>query len=147
MRKILLSAILLWCLAGSVRAQRPAGESGGGRDVRPAATLAAVTQNLKKLDGFYPFYYDDKSGKIYLEIDRWGEEFLYFSSLPEGIGNGGAERGQASAVIAKFVRVGAKVFLLQPDMEHRSVNGNPAEKQDGADGFSDSVVSGFSPLA
>ena len=147
MRKILLSAILLWCLAGPARAQRPAGESGGGRDVRPAATLAAVTQNLKKSDGFYPFYYDDKSGKIYLEIDRWGEEFLYFSSLPEGIGNGGAERGQASAVIAKFVKMGPKVFLIQPDYEHRAVTGSADERKDVADAFSQSVLYGFAPVA
>src|ERR1700722_19791483 len=111
-------------LTMTASAQRPGGGEGGARggDVRPAATLAAITQNLKKFEGFYNFYYDEKTGKVYLEIDRFGQEFLYFSSLPEGIGNGGAERGQASAVVAKFIRMGPKVFLLQPDMEHRSVN-------------------------
>ena len=143
----MLPGLLGLSLAGF--AQRPAGAEGAGRggDVRPAATIAAVTQNLKKLDGFYSFYYDDKTGKIYLEIDRWNEEFLYFSSLPEGVGNGGAERGQASAVIAKFIRVGPKVFLLQPDYEHRSVNGSADEKKDVADGFSQSVLFGFAPVA
>jgi Met-zincin/Domain of unknown function (DUF5117) len=144
----LLVALLLF--AATADAQRPAGGGeGGGRngDVKPAASIASITQNLKKFDGFYPFYYDDKSGKIYLEIDRWGQEFLYFSSLPEGIGNGGAERGQASAVIAKFIRMGSKVFLLQPDYEHRAVNGSEDEKRDVADGFSQSVLFGFAPAA
>jgi Met-zincin/Domain of unknown function (DUF5117) len=142
----LLGALLGFSLAGY--GQRPGGGEGGGRgEVKPAATIASVTQNLKKFEGFYNFYYDEKTGKIYLEVDRWGQEFLYFSSLPEGIGNGGAERGQASAVVAKFIRMGPKVFLLQPDMEHRSVNGNPAEKQDVEDGFSQSVLFGFSPVA
>src|SRR5580658_3371003 len=144
----LLVALLLF--AATADAQRPAGGGeGSGRngEVKPAASIASITQNLKKFDGFYPFYYDDKSGKIYLEIDRWGQEFLYFSSLPEGIGNGGAERGQASAVIAKFVRMGPKVFLLQPDYEHRSVNGSVDEKRDVADGFSQSVLYGFAPVA
>ena len=149
MRNIILSIIFLSGFAATSHAQRPAGDNGAprGGDARPAATLGAITQNLKRSDGFYPFYYDDKTGKIYLEIDRWGEEFLYFSSLPEGIGNGGAERGQASAVVAKFIKVGPKIFLLQPDFEHRAVNGSADEKKDVADAFSQSVLFGFAPVA
>src|SRR5580704_691488 len=148
MKHIISFPSVLLCLVAVVHAQRPAGDNGArGGDARPAATIAAITQNLKKFEGFYPFYYDDKSGKVYLEIDRWGEEFLYYSSLPEGIGNGGAERGQASAVIAKFIKVGPKVFLLQPDYEHRSVNGSADEKKDVRDGFSQSILFGFAPVA
>ncbi|HUB61369.1 MAG TPA: zinc-dependent metalloprotease [Puia sp.] len=151
MRKFIHLLISALIAAGAAHAQRPGGEGGNGGarggEVKPAATIAAVTQNLKKYDGFFPFYYDEKSGKIYLEIDRWGQEFLYFSSLPEGIGNGGAERGQAAAVIAKFIRMGPKVFLLQPDYEHRAVNGSADEKQDVADAFSQSVLYGFAPVA
>ena len=127
-------------------AQR-AGEAGGRGEARPAASISSITQNLKKEDGFYPFYYDEKTGKIYLEIDRWNEEFLYFTSLPEGIGNGGAERGQASAVLVKFIKAGPKVFLLQPDDEHRAVNGNADEKKDVADAFSQSILFGCTPAA
>jgi hypothetical protein len=127
-------------------AQRPANAE-SGRETRPAATLSSITQNLKKFEGFYNFYYDDKTGKLYLEIDSFGRGFLYFTSLPEGIGNGGAERGQAEAVVAKFIRIGPKVFLLQPDMEHRAVLGNPDEQKDVADAFSQSILFGFSPVA
>jgi hypothetical protein len=110
-------------------------------------TIASLTQNLKRLEGFYPFFYDEKTGKVLLEIDRWNEEFLYFSTLPEGIGNGGAERGQGNAVLVKFVRLGPKVFLLQPDDEHRAVHGSADEQKDVADAFSQSVLFGFAPLA
>lgn len=130
--------------------QRPAGESGGvrgGGEARPAATIASITQNAKKMEGFYPFYYDEKAGKVYLEISQFNKEFLYYSALPEGVGNGGPERGQASAVIAKFIKVGPKVFLLQPNYNARSVNGNADEKQDVVDAFSQSVLFGFSPVA
>ena len=136
----------------AVVAQRPM--EGGNREgvprggeTRPAATIASVTQNCKKFEGFYPFYYDDKSGKVYLEIDRFDQEFLYFSSLPQGVGNGGTERGQASAVIVKWIRVGPKVFLLQPNYNARSVNGSPAEQKDVTDAFSQSVLFGFAPVA
>jgi Met-zincin/Domain of unknown function (DUF5117) len=124
------------------------GEGGGkGGEARPAATLAAITQNLQKFEGFYTFYYDDKTGKLFLEIGQFGQEFLYFSSLPEGVGNGGPERGQASAVIAKFIKVGPKIFLLQPNYEYRAVQGNAAERKDVADAFSQSILWGFLPVA
>ena len=110
-------------------------------------TISSFTQNLKKYDGYYPFYYDSKTGKVYLEIDRWNQEFLYFSSLPAGIGNGGAERGQSTAVIAKFIRVGPKILLLQSDYEHRSVEGSADERRDVADAFAQSVLFGFTPVA
>ncbi|WP_431213516.1 DUF5117 domain-containing protein [Puia sp. P3] len=113
----------------------------------PAATIASVTQNCKKFEGFYTFYYEDRTGKLFLEIDRFDREFLYFTSLPQGIGNGGAERGQASAVIVKWIRAGAKVFLLQPNYEARSVNGSAAEQRDVTDAWSQSVLFGFSPVA
>jgi Met-zincin/Domain of unknown function (DUF5117) len=140
----------------AVHGQRPGGGDGGGAprggegrgaEVRPAATLAAVTQNLKKQEGFYNFYYDEKTGKIFLEIDRFDQEFLYFASLPEGIGNGGVERGQASAVIVKFIKAGPKVFLLQPNYNERSVGGSADEKKDVADNFAQSILFGFSPVA
>jgi Met-zincin/Domain of unknown function (DUF5117) len=146
---IVVFTAALMGLTMTVSAQRPGAGEGGGRggDVRPAATLAAITQNLKKFEGFYNFYYDEKTGKVYLEIDRFDQEFLYFSSLPEGIGNGGTERGQASAVIVKFIKAGPKVFLLQPNYNERAVNGNEDEKKDVADAFSQSVLFGFSPVA
>ncbi len=126
-------------------AQHP--ETGGKTETKPAATISSLTQNLKRVEGFYPFFYDEKTGKIFLEIDRWNEDFLYFTTLPEGIGNGGAERGQGNAVLVKFVRVGPKVFLIQPDDEHRAVHGSADEQKDVADAFSQSVLFGFAPLA
>lgn len=112
-----------------------------------AQPISTFTQNFKKYDGYYPFYYDGKTGKIYLEIDRWNQEFLYFSSLPAGVGNGGAERGQASEAIAKFVKAGPKILLMQSDYEHRAVDGSADERRDVADAFAQSVLFGFTPVA
>ncbi|HEY6900865.1 MAG TPA: zinc-dependent metalloprotease [Puia sp.] len=127
----------------SLVAQRPA----EGAATRPAATIASVTQNCKKFGGFYPFYYDGKSGKIYLEVDRYDQEFLYYTSLPQGVGNGGTERGSANAVIVKWIRAGGKVLLLQPNYNQRSTNGSAAEQRDVRDAFSESVLFGAVPAA
>ena len=128
-------------------AQRPVTAENSRGEAKPAASIASATQNMKKYEGFYSFYYDDKTGKILIELDRFDQEFLLFCSLPEGIGNGGAERGQASEAIVKFVRVGPKVFLLQPNYDQRAVNGNTDMQRDVTDGFSQSVLFAFSPVA
>jgi len=122
---------------------RPAGES------RPAATIESFTQNLKKSEGFFTFFYDNKTGKVYLEVDenQFNKEFLYFSALVDGIGNGGAERGQASAEVAKFIKVGPKVFLLEPNLNYRSVNGSADEQHDVENAFAKSIIFGFAPVA
>src|SRR6185437_6156517 len=44
-------------------------------------------------------------------------------------------------------REGPKVFLIEPDLEHRSVRGSADEKQDVEDAFSQSILFGFSPVA
>ncbi|MBS1662779.1 MAG: zinc-dependent metalloprotease [Bacteroidetes bacterium] len=133
----------LFAFSLSLVAQRPA--EGGAN--RPAATIASVTQNCKKFEGFYSFYYDEKAGKVYLEVDRYDQEFLYYTYLPEGVGNGGTERGSANAVIVKWIRTGGKVLLLQPNYFQRSVNGSAAEQRDVRDAFSESVLFGAVPVA
>lgn len=137
-------------LSGLSNAQtRPASAEGVGisSETRSGATIASITQNAKKFTGFFTFYYDEKSGKIYLEINNFNKEFLYFSSLIDGVGNGGPERGQSSSVITTFTKVGPKVFLVQPVTNYRSVNGNADEKKAVKNAFAKSVLWGFSPVA
>jgi hypothetical protein len=143
--------LLFFCLMATsatlVYAQGGGGGRQGGTNAGPAASISAITQNLKKFDGYFTFYYDEKGGKIYLEIDKFDTEFLYFSSLVDGVGNGGAERGQASSRITKFVKVGPKIFLVEPVSNYRSVNGNPDEVKAVEHNFAKSVLYGFSPAA
>ena len=116
-------------------------------DAKPAATISSITQNLKKYEGFFNFYYDEKGGKVYLEINSFDKDFLYFRALVDGVGNGGPERGQASAVITRFTKVGPKIFMVQPITNYRSVNGNDDEKKAVENAFAKSVLWGFTPVA
>ncbi len=78
---------------------------------------------------FFNFYYDEKTGHILLEIkkDQLDKEFLYFSSLTTGIGNG-IERGQsASSAIAKFVKVGQD-HVIEPNYNYRAVKETQTKK-------------------
>jgi hypothetical protein len=132
---------------------RPAGADGRAGNARAtgaiASNIAAAVEEMKKFEGFFNFYYDEKTGRILLEIkkDHLDKEFLYFSSLTTGIGNG-IERGQsASSVIAKFVKVGPKIMLIEPNYRYRANEGNADEKSAVENAFAKSVIMGFAPSA
>ena len=61
--------LLLFCF--TVEAQKP-------------QSLTEKVAGMEKFPGFFPFYWDAKAGKIWLEIDKWNTEFLYVESLPAG---------------------------------------------------------------
>ena len=62
----------------------------------PLPSIAEKTQGMEKRDGFIPFYWDARTGKVWLEIDRFDEELLYYVSLPSGVGQNdiGLNRGE-----------------------------------------------------
>ena len=75
-----LFALLLTVLAVSAVAAQP---KSGSETKTP--TIIEKTAGLQKFPGYFPFYWDAKAGKIWLEIDKWNSEFLYVESLPAGI--------------------------------------------------------------
>jgi hypothetical protein len=112
----------------------------------PATSISAYTKEFKKFEGYFTFYYDDKTGKVFLEINQFDQDFLYFSSLTDGAGRN-AERGQASANVTRFIKVGAKIFLLEPNLNYRAGNGNKDEINTVEGSFAKSVIWGFAPVA
>jgi hypothetical protein len=145
----LQTKIMLGMLALSGFSYAQPGPGGAPRttEARAAATIASVTQGSQKFDGYFTFYYNDKTGKIYLEIDKLDKEFLYFASLATGVGNGGPERGQASADLVKFVKEGTKILLVQPVTAYKASGANPEEEKAVQSNFAKSVLFGFVPLA
>ncbi|SEL62662.1 zinc-dependent metalloprotease [Parapedobacter koreensis] len=114
-------------------------------NAKPAASITAATANHQKFEGFFDFYYDS-SGKILLEIDKFDEEFLYFSAIAAGAGSA-AEKGRATSYIAKFVKVGSKVFLLRPEYNYRAVTDNQDEVKSVETAFAKSIIWAFTPVA
>src|SRR5258708_8328154 len=47
-------------------------------------SIADKTKSMEKMAGYFNIYWDAKAGKLWLEIDKWGTEFLYQSSMPAG---------------------------------------------------------------
>lgn len=103
-------------------------------------------QDLKKYEGFFDFYWEDSTGKIWMEVDRLNEEFLYVNSLPAGVGSNdiGLDRGQLGGErIVRFERVGPKVLLIESNYNFRAVSDNPQERQAVKQAFAESAHWGF----
>ena len=104
------------------------------------------TRQWTKMDGFVPMYWDELSGKLYLEIARFDQELLYQVSLPAGIGSNpvGLDRGQlGTTAVVTFQRVGPRVLLTQGNYRFRAISADAAERQAVADSFARSVLWGF----
>ncbi len=109
-------------------------------------TIAEKTAGAQKLAGYFNLYWDARQGKLWLEIDKWGSEFLYQSGLPAGIGSNdiGLDRGQLGATrIVRFERSGPKVLLIQENLEYRAVSDDPYERRAVHDSFAESALWGF----
>jgi hypothetical protein len=100
--------------------------------------------------GYFNLYWDARQGKLWLEIDKWGAEFLYQSSLPAGIGSNdiGLDRGQLGATrIVRFERSGPKVLLIQSNLDYRAVSNDEDERRAVRDSFAESALWGFTAAA
>ncbi len=109
-------------------------------------SFAETTENLQKIDGYVPLYLNNEEGKIYLEVSRLNNEFLYQISLPTGVGSNpiGLDRGQpGSTKVVYFEKAGNKILLVQPNYGFRALSDNAAERRAVEESFAKSVIWGF----
>ena len=121
-----------WALFGGVLAQE-------------VPSIAEKTQGFERREGFVTFYWDEKAGKIWLEISRFEEDFLYVNALSSGLGSNpvGLDRGQlGGSRIVRFRRIGPKVLLIQPNLDYRALSPNATERRAVAESFAQSALWG-----
>jgi hypothetical protein len=122
------------------------GEMSDSKRPQKMKTISQKTKGMKKYPGFYTFFWDEKAGKIWLEIDRFNEEFLYVISSTTGLGSNdiGLDRNQlGSTKVVEFNRVGPKVLLIQKNWQYRAVSESAPERIAVEDAFAKSVIWGF----
>jgi hypothetical protein len=115
-----------------------------------APPLADKTKGLSAAPGFHVFHWDAGQGRVWLEIDRWNQDFLYVNSLPAGVGSNdiGLDRGQLGATrVVRWERHGNKVLLIERNLDFRAVSEDPAERKAVKDSFAESVIWGFEVAA
>jgi Met-zincin/Domain of unknown function (DUF5117) len=119
-------------------------------DDKPLPTIADKTKLFRKLEGYFPLYWDERKGKLWLEIWLWNSEFLFLDSLPAGVGSNdiGLDRGQpGEGRVVEFERVGPHVLLKQINLNYRASSDNSAEKRSVEEAFAQSVLWGFDVAA
>jgi hypothetical protein len=146
MKRLVLSVSLFLFFSTGVSAQtRP-----GSDAAKSPQTIAEKVAGMQKFSGYFPFYWDARAGKIWLEIDKWNAEFLYVEALPAGIGSNdiGLDRGQLGAsYVVRFERTGPKVLLIAANYAFRANSDNPDERHSVKDAFAESTIWGFEVAA
>ncbi len=111
-----------------------------------SAQFAEKSKDFQKFKGFFNLQYDEKTDKIFLEVEELEREFLYVYSLSSGIGSNdiGLDRGQlGNEQVVYFKKAGEKILLIQPNMRFRALTNNALEKKSVEQAFAKSVLFGF----
>jgi hypothetical protein len=109
-------------------------------------TIPEKTIGLQKMNGFFTLYHDDRLGKLWMEVDRFDQEFLYVMSLPAGLGSNdiGLDRGLlGGGRVVLFSRVGRKLMLTETNQQYRANSGDSNERRAVEQSFARSVLWGF----
>jgi hypothetical protein len=139
----------LFSFSALVNAQPPAGGRGGRGAAAAGGAVPSIeerTAGMQKLDGYFPLYWDERGGTLWLEIGRFDTDFLYATGLAAGLGSNdiGLDRGQeGGGKVVSFQRVGPRVMLVQGNESFRSSSANPAERRSVEDSFAKSILWGF----
>jgi uncharacterized protein DUF4953/uncharacterized protein DUF5117 len=122
------------------------GQARGGR--LPA--IAERMDGLRRFDGFFPLYWDEGTGALYLEIPKLDTEILWVTGVGAGMGSNdiGIDRAQLGGThVVSFQRVGTKILMVEPNYDYRAVSQNPLERKAVEDAFAKSVLWGFTAIA
>lgn len=113
-------------------------------------SIEEFLKGKQRRDGFIPFIWDSKEGKIFLEISRSGQDFLYVHSLATGLGSNpvGLDRGQlGDQKVVRFTRIGPKVLLIQRNLRFRAQTKNELEQRAVEQSFAESTIWGGKVVA
>ncbi|RUO43637.1 peptidase [Aliidiomarina taiwanensis] len=113
-------------------------------------TIDKFTQGMEQLTGYYTLYVDSAKDKVYVQVPRHTEPFLFQSSLPRGVGSNdlGLDRGQLGRTrIVQFSVHGERVLLTQQNTTYVAITENEAERLSVQEAFAESVLYGFEVAA
>ena len=145
MKRLILLILLTLSAAASIL-----GQARSISDQTKTQSISEKVAGLQKFPGYFPFYWEAKTGKLWLEIDKWNSEFLYVESLPAGIGSNdiGLDRGQlGQSYIVRFERTGPRVLLIVSNQGYRANSDNADERRAVKDAFAESTLWGFEVAA
>jgi len=141
--RVALLLIVLVLSRAPVRADEPQKAVG-------TPTIQEKVAGAERWPGYFNLYWDGKAGKLWLEVDKFGTEFLYQTGLTAGVGSNdiGLDRGQPGQTrIVRIERSGPKVLLVQENLEYRAVTADEDERRAVRESFAESALWGFQVAA
>jgi hypothetical protein len=145
-------AFLMFVTAAPAQNSTPEAQPKTPPAADPAArkTIGQKTAGMQKLPGFFTYYWDAREGKLWLQIDKWNTPFLYYESLPNGVGSNdvGLDRGQPGKTnVVHFERSGPRILLVAENEGYRAVTGDIEQQAAVQQAFAQSVLWGFETAA
>jgi uncharacterized protein DUF4953/uncharacterized protein DUF5117 len=133
-------AVLLFLAACTT--SHPAVEPPGS----PLTVPPPPVDDATRIDGFIPLRWNEKTGKLLMEITRFNEEMIWQVSLASGVGSNpiGLDRSQLGAThLIRFERVGPRVLMIEPNSAFRARSDDPSERRAVEQSFAQSILAGF----
>jgi Met-zincin/Domain of unknown function (DUF5117) len=138
------------CLGVLILAVAASAQNSSREGQTQAASIEQKTAGMQKFPGFFTYYWDEHGGKLWLEIDKWNQQFLYYESLPNGVGSNdiGLDRGQPGETqVVHFERSGPRVLLVAENERYRAVTDDLGQQEAVQQAFAQSVLWGFEAAA
>jgi hypothetical protein len=148
MLKSLTLSIAILSVALQAQQGGRGGGQGGGAGVAGGRvpTIEERVAGMRKIDGYFPLYWDERTGNLWLEISRFDTDFLLADGLAAGLGSNdiGLDRGiEGQGRVVSFQRVGPRILMVQGNETFRSSSANAAERRSVEDSFAKSILWGF----
>jgi len=153
MKRALMALLVFLSFALVALAQNSTAEASHKAATPAEATRKTVeqkTSGMEKLPGFFTCYWDAREGKLWLEIDKWNTPFLYYESLPNGVGSNdvGLDRGQPGKTnVVHFERSGPRILMVAENERYRAITDDLAQQTAVQQAFAQSVLWGFESAA
>ena len=144
MPRSLRALVASFLLGMPLLAQTPGANAAGAAAWPPS--ISVRTLGLVKKDGLFPLYWEARTGKLYLEIPAMDTEFIYYTSLPWGVGSNdiGLDRNQLGRErLVTFTRSGPRVLLIEKNSSFRGVTADANEARGVEESFARSAIFGF----
>lgn len=146
MKRSLTALLVFFASAVNAPAQNPSSEA----SAKQAVTIEQKTVGMQRFPGFFTYYWDARAGKLWLQIDKWNTEFLFYESLPNGVGSNdiGLDRGQPGKVqVVHFERSGPRILLVAENERYRAVTDDLEQQSAVQEAFAQSILWGFEAAA
>jgi hypothetical protein len=99
--------------------------------------------SIERRDGLIPMLWDQDQGKLFFELSKLNQDFLYYTSVAKGSGSGsvGLEwAGGGEGGVIQFQGVGPKVLVVQKNLRYRAGTGGAGLEQGIDASFPDSIL-------